>query len=266
MIHLLITHVQLLQLTLDILSPCCNLEAYLTEFFPYRADPIFLEFPQLIGHSRRDYWFAIIREVLHVHRFIRKYNLCKIQRAEALSKAALGIFRYRALKEAFHVTPSHVKTILAFNLAEKLPKGDKILEALYRRLELLCTKSKCDDALTPSGKKMSDSFPVSFYALARMGFVSMEREDWSEETELLAADAHVGETSALQKAVKESLGYSGKVEAARATLDQVKVEDIETNLVLIKVYFCQNFMFFLFQQQCEELEMWKLYMITFLWG
>jgi hypothetical protein len=35
------------------------------------------------------------------------------------------------VKEGFHIPPAHFKTILAFNLAEKLSKGDKILEALY---------------------------------------------------------------------------------------------------------------------------------------
>jgi len=213
------------------------LEAYLTAVFSYRADPIFLEFPQLIGHSRRDYWFAIIHEVLHVHKFIRKFNLSQIQRAEALSRAAFGILRYRALKEAFHVTPSRFKTTLPFNLAEKLPKGDKILEALYTRLALLRAKSgNNNDEYSPNEEPRRDFFPVSFYALARLGLVSLEKEDWSEEQQILLTDAHVGETSILQKAVKESLGYSGRVEAARATLDQVKLEDIETNLAVIKVY------------------------------
>ncbi|ONK64046.1 uncharacterized protein A4U43_C07F21540 [Asparagus officinalis] len=200
------------------------------------ADPIFLEFPQLIGHSRRDYWFAITREVFHVHRFIRKFNLSQIQMAEALSRASLGIFRCRALKEAFHVVPSHFKTTLAFNLAEKLPKGDKILEALYHQLELLCTKINIDASAnySPNEVQRSDSFPVSFYALAKMGFHSLEGENWSKEAELLVADAHVGEICPLQKAVQESLGYSCKAEAARATLDQVKVEDIETNLAVIR--------------------------------
>lgn len=87
--------------------------------------------------------------------------------------------------------------------------------------------------------KLGDPFPVSFYALATMGFVSLEGEDPSKESELLLAYAHAGETSALQMAVKESIGYSSRVEEARATLDQVKVEDIETNLTVIKVQLYQ---------------------------
>lgn len=201
------------------------------------AESIFLEFPQFKGHSRRDYWFAIIREVLHVHRFIRKYNLGQIQRAEALSKATIGIFQYRAVKEAFHIIPCHLKTTLAFNLAEKLPKGDKILEALYNHLKLLHTRSQIHvESLetSPDEKHGAFPFPVSLYTLTRMGFMLLKNEDRPEERELLVADVRVGETSPLQMAVKQSVNYSGRVEAARATLDQVKVEGIDTNLAVMK--------------------------------
>jgi len=34
-----------------------------------------MEFPELTGHSRRDYWLAIIEEILCVHQFIRKFHL-----------------------------------------------------------------------------------------------------------------------------------------------------------------------------------------------
>nr|XP_010935594.1 uncharacterized protein LOC105055471 isoform X2 [Elaeis guineensis] len=203
------------------------------------AEPIFLEFPQIKGHARRDYWFAIIREVLHVHKFIRKFNLKKFQHAEALSKATLGIFRYRAVKEAFHIIPSHFKTILAFNLSEKLPKGDKILKALYKHLELLHGRFLHHDAghdvveTSSDEKPQTGSFPVSLCTLTRMGIL-LHKEDHPEERYFLDGDVHVGETSSLQKAIKESVCYSGRVEAARATLDQVTIEDIDTNVAVVK--------------------------------
>lgn len=200
----------------------------------FLAEPIFFEFPQFKGHSRRDYWFAIIREVLNVHKFIRKYNLGQIQRAEALSKATIGIFQYRAVKEAFHIIPCHVKTTLAFTLAEKLPKGDKILEALYNHLKLLYTRSHVHVEASSDEKHQTFPFPVSLYTLTRMGFMLLEKKDMPEEQAFPVADIRVSETIQLQIAVKKSVNFSGRVEAARATLDQIKVEGIDTNLAVMK--------------------------------
>ncbi|URE22172.1 hypothetical protein MUK42_17112 [Musa troglodytarum] len=199
------------------------------------AEPIYLEFS---GHSHRDYWFAIIQEVLNVNKFIRKYNLRSFQKAEALSKAALGIFRHHALKEAFHVTPSHFKSILAFNLAEKLPKGDKILEALYNHLELMQVgyQNHADVVTASEEKPLAGPLPDSLYTLRRIGFLLL-KEDNPEENDILVRNIHVGQTCPLQMAVRESVCYSGRVEAARATLYQVKVEDIDTNLAVIKLAF-----------------------------
>jgi hypothetical protein len=47
----------------------------------------------------------------------------------------------------------------------------------------------------------------------------------------------IGGTSSVQMALERSVGYSGRVEAARATLDQVRVEDIDTNVAVLKVLF-----------------------------
>ncbi|XP_072982472.1 uncharacterized protein [Typha latifolia] len=200
-----------------------------------RTEPIFIEFSQFKGHSRRDYWFAIIKEVLNVHKFIRKYNLRNFQKAESLSEATLGIFRYRSMKEGFHILPSHFKTILAFNLTEKLPKGDKILEALYNHLEPLDNRLQHHDAVASSNeRRFAAPFPLSLQMLTRMGFLSLQEEDSPEERNFVVGDIHIGEMSPLQMAVKESVCVSGRAEAARATVDQVKVKDIETNLAVMK--------------------------------
>lgn len=162
---------------------------------------------------------------MHVHKFIRKYKLGKYLKAEALSEATLGILRYRALKEGFHILPSHFKTTLAFNLAEKLPKGDKILKALNKHLEVVCSDEK----------PQAGTFPLSVYTLSRMGLLSLREEDTPEERGYIVGDVGIGGTSPLRRAVRESVCYSGRVEVARATLDQVKVKDIDTNLAVIKV-------------------------------
>lgn len=200
-----------------------------------RAEPVYFEFPEFKGHSRRDYWLAIIQEVLQVHRFIRKFNLEEIQQREALSKAALGIFRYRAVKEAFHITPYHFKMTLAFNLAEKLPKGDMILEALYNHLELLHTGYQCPFASDSSSDKKLQALPLpsSSYTLFKMGL--LKRKYKMNERDFLVAVVCIGATSPLEMAVKESFCHSEIAEAACATVDQVKVEGIDRNIAVMLV-------------------------------
>ncbi|CAN6273611.1 unnamed protein product, partial [Urochloa humidicola] len=199
------------------------------------TEPIYFDFPELGGPSRRDYWLAITREVLQVNRFIRKFNLGDVQRAEALSKAILGILRYSAVKEAFHIAPSHFKTTLTFSLAEKLPKGDMVLEALYNNYFQLLDSSLSHLATDSAVNEMSEnhSVPFSLYALSRMGFLLLKRKDEAEK-EISFCAVCFGVTKSLEAALEESICYSERIESARATIDQVKVEGIDANLALMQ--------------------------------
>jgi hypothetical protein len=150
------------------------------------------------------------------------------------------------VKEGFHIPPAHFKTILAFNLAEKLPKGDKILEALYGQLKLHCPRFRGGQDLGQSSSEelmLADPFPLSAYTMATVGLLKLKEEDNAEERDFAVCDVQIGGTSSVQMALERSVGYSGRVEAARATLDQVRVEDIDTNVVFLKVllfFFLEN--------------------------
>ncbi|KAL6633905.1 hypothetical protein ACP70R_026576 [Stipagrostis hirtigluma subsp. patula] len=198
-------------------------------------EPIYFDFPELGGPSRRDYWLAITREVLQVNRFIRKFNLGDVQRAEALSKAVLGILRYSAVKEAFHIAPSHFKTTLTFSLAEKLPKGDMVLEALYNNYFQLLDTSLSHLETDSTADKMSQTHtvPFSLYALSRMGFILLKKKDEIEK-EISFCAVCFGVTKSLEAALEESFCYSERIESARATVDQVKVEGVDANLALMQ--------------------------------
>ncbi|KAK4598879.1 hypothetical protein RGQ29_016073 [Quercus rubra] len=198
-------------------------------------EPVYLEFPEFRGSSRRDYWLDICLEILYAHRFIRKNNLKEIQKSEILAKAILGIFRYRAVREAFRFSSSHYKTLLAFNLAESLPGGDKILETLSSRLTLLndgAGIAKRQSTLSPT-KQQPTLSPVSLLALSQLGFV-LEKEANLDGQAVIIGDICVGETNPLELAVKQSLLDTGMAEAAQATVDQVKVEGIDTNVAVMK--------------------------------
>ncbi|KAK6931783.1 Protein of unknown function DUF639, partial [Dillenia turbinata] len=199
------------------------------------AEPVFLEFPEFKGNSRRDYWLDICLEILHVHKFIRKYNLKDSQQSEALARAIMGIFRYRAVREAFNFCSSNYKTLLAFNLAESLPGGDVILETLSSRLALLNTKAiKHDSPRLTCARQQVMLSPFSYSTLFRFGLILGKGEDMEADFLISLGDFCIGETNPLEMAVKQSKSDTGRAEAAQATVDQVKVEGIDTNLAVLK--------------------------------
>ncbi|KAK4841880.1 hypothetical protein QYF36_011952 [Acer negundo] len=197
-------------------------------------EPVYFEFPEFKGNSRRDYWLDICLEILRAHRFINKHNFNKIQQSEVLGKAILGIFRYRAVREAFNIFSSQYKTLLAFNLAESLPRGDTILQTLSSRLALLNIGGAQHDMVgSPPAKQKQKLSPVAILTLHQLGFILQTETNLDGET-IAVGDICVGETNPLEIAVKQSISDTGRAEAAQATVDQVKVEGIDTNAAVMK--------------------------------
>ncbi|KAM7482993.1 hypothetical protein LguiB_007576 [Lonicera macranthoides] len=193
------------------------------------SEPVVMEFPELKGHTRRDYWLAIIREILYVHRFIQKFQLTGVERDEALLKAILGILRVQALKELSSTVPLCCEALLMFNVCDQLPGGDLILETL-------ATMSTSRE-LEQSNNSISGGGMYSISALAmasNLGFVFGTSSNVSNEAGLVVGEITVGEMTSLEKAVKESRSSHKKVVLAQATVNGVKVDGIDTNLAVMK--------------------------------
>ncbi|PKA63529.1 hypothetical protein AXF42_Ash005424 [Apostasia shenzhenica] len=189
------------------------------------SEPVIMEFPELTGHSRRDYWLAIMQEVLYAHRFIKKFQLEVAGKEEALSKAVLGILRLQAIQEMFSSVPVRFEALLMFNLIDQLPGGDLILEILA---EMIASKSLDQSNQSRSGSGM---YSISAFAiLSNLGVVSQGGNDGK----LLVGDIVVGEMTNLEKVVRESRQNYKMVEEAQATVDGVKVDGIDTNLAVMK--------------------------------
>ncbi|KAL6192297.1 hypothetical protein ACLB2K_033388 [Fragaria x ananassa] len=195
-------------------------------------EPVHLEFPEFKGNSRRDYWLDICLEILRAHRFIQKNNLKEIQKSEVLARAILGIWRYRAVREAFHFFSSHYKTLLAFNLAESLPGGDSILKTLSSRLVILNSSASQHD-VSPHSKRQSKLSPISLIAVTQLGFILQKEVNLDGEV-IIVGEVCAGESNPLEMVVKQSLLDTGRAEAAQATVDQVKVDGIDTNVAIMK--------------------------------
>ncbi|XP_050234444.1 uncharacterized protein LOC126682737 [Mercurialis annua] len=198
------------------------------------VEPVYFEFPEFKGNSRRDYWLDICLEILHAHQFVRKNNFTETQQLELLARASLGIFRCRAVREAFHIFSSHYKSILSFKMADSLPRGDMILETLSSRLTLLTlTASPRNVDGSVHAKQQRVCSPVALLTLSQLGF-TLKKELNLDVEAIAIGDLCAGEISPLEIAVKQSVSKIGKVEAAQATVDKVKVEGIDTNVAVMK--------------------------------
>ncbi|KDP20129.1 hypothetical protein JCGZ_05898 [Jatropha curcas] len=193
------------------------------------SEPVVIEFPELKGHSRRDYWLAIIREILYVHRFINKYQITGVERDEILSKAVLGILRLQAIQEIGSVDSIQCETLLMFNLCDQLPGGDLILETLASMSSIRESES------TGNYKAGGGMYSVSALTMvSNLGFVFGTGSSDPSEAGLAVGEIAVGEMSSLERAVKESRKSYKKVVSAQQTVDGVKVDGIDTNLAVMK--------------------------------
>ncbi|OWM83014.1 hypothetical protein CDL15_Pgr005414 [Punica granatum] len=197
------------------------------------SEPVVVEFPELKGHGRRDYWLAIIREILYAHRFINKFQIKGMERNEALSKAVLGILRVQALQEITSTAPLKCETLLMFNLCDQLPGGDLILEALANM-----SSSQLDRTNSPRSVDGSGMHSVSSLAMvSNLGFVfggSSSSLSSPSEGGLVLGEIAVGQLTSLERAIKESRNSYKKVAVAQATVDGVKVDGIDTNMAVMK--------------------------------
>ena len=189
------------------------------------TEPVIIEFPELAGHSRRDYWLAIISEVLYVHRFVRKFDISGVDKEEIILKASLGILRLQAIEELAFPASNRYESLLLFNLCDKLPGGDVILETLASTISSRSSAHANQPGMSIGMRSMS-----AFAVLSNLGMVS----PGNNSERLFVGEIVVGEMSSLQKAVTESMNNYKKVELAQATVDGVKVDGLDTNLVVMK--------------------------------
>ncbi|KAG7942114.1 hypothetical protein I3843_16G083000 [Carya illinoinensis] len=193
------------------------------------SESVVFEFPELKGHTRRDYWLGIIREILYVHRFINKYQIKGVEREEALSKAVLGILRVQAIQDISLANPLRCENLLMFNLCDQLPGGDLILETLANMITL----RELDR--TNNSKAGGEMHSVSALDMvSNLGFVFGTSSNNPNEAGLVVGEITVGEMSSLERAVKESKINYEKVVLAQQTVDGVKVDGIDTNLAVMK--------------------------------
>ncbi|RZC61436.1 hypothetical protein C5167_023183 [Papaver somniferum] len=189
-------------------------------------EPVVMEFPELKGHFRRDYWLAAIREIVYAHKFIRKFNIEGIDRDEILLKAVIGILRVQAVLEITTTKPVRTETLLMFNECDRLPGGDLILETLATTMS---TSQELDRENHLNAENTTHS--ISTLTMVSNCVFGAEVPD---KPRLFVGEIVVGERTPLERAVSDSRNSFKKVELAQATVDGVKVEGLDTNLAVMK--------------------------------
>ncbi|AEE32355.1 unnamed protein product [Arabidopsis thaliana] len=190
-------------------------------------EPVVMEFPELKGHTRRDYWLAIILEVLYVHRYIKKFKINSVAKDEAISKAVLGILRVQAIQEVGLTNPVRYENLLPFNLCDQLPGGDRILETLAEM-----SSSRVLDRTAKAKEGTLHSISASDM-VSQLGLVFGATSPKSRSS-LVVGEVMVGDVNPLEKAVKQSRKNYEKVVLAQETVNGVKVDGIDTNVAVMK--------------------------------
>ncbi|KAG0613383.1 hypothetical protein M758_6G098900 [Ceratodon purpureus] len=200
------------------------------------VEPVVLEFPELTGRTRRDYWLATIREVMLVHQFIRTYQLEGVGKSEALAKAVLGIARLRATRDTFQVLPPKPESLLTYSLGAEMPGGDLILAELANSLRSTGrvegqVRDESDLDRHHGGKIYISPAAAAVASLRPSTPKSAEK---MKESSVPIGEILIGESTALERAILQSRDNSKKALLAQATIDGVKVEGIDTNAAVMK--------------------------------
>lgn len=194
-----------------------------------------MELPELKGHARRDYWLAILREVLYAHKFIRKFKIKGVERDEALLKAIFGIIRMQALTHMNSTIPLCYEEGLMFNACDQLPGGDRILETIA---SMLTSKEPERNNNNTGGKSGNGKGMYSVSATTMASSLgSVFGANSNNQSLITVGEITVGEMTPLEKAVGESRSNYKMVADAQATVDGAKVEGLDTNLAVLKVLF-----------------------------
>lgn len=194
------------------------------------------EFTELSGHGRRDYWLAIIREIIAAHNFARTYKLEGLGKSEALARAVLGICRLRAIRETFKSLPRQPHRLLTYAYGEEMPGGDMVMAELADVLRHSGHGEGGDSFLDHhEGTEIYASSATAAVASLGSDLTPHPTSDQKPEASAPVNKVKIGEMTPLEKTIMESRDNTKKVAMAQATIDAVQMEGIGTNVAVITV-------------------------------
>ncbi|XP_010319420.1 uncharacterized protein [Solanum lycopersicum] len=183
-------------------------------------EAVLLEFPEMTSSTRRNHWLALIKEIILLHRFLRKFKVDSPSGSwEMHARTILGIIRLHAAREMLRISPPVPKKFLIFDLLDELPKGDYVLEELAGSL-----------------KKVDVGHPCSASSILRSLNISLMPVPAEVVKEINDSNRIPGQTdsvSSLGNAIDQAREEAKEIEKAKATVEELKGEGVGNSVQVL---------------------------------
>ncbi|XP_055802229.1 uncharacterized protein LOC129871355 [Solanum dulcamara] len=183
-------------------------------------EAVLLEFPEMTSSTRRDHWLALIKEILFLHRFLRKFKVDSPSGSwEMHARTILGIIRLHAAREMLRISPPVPKNFLIFDLLDELPKGDYVVEELAESL-----------------KKVDAGHPCSASSIMRSLNISpmhVPTEAVKEIDDNNRIPVQTDNVSSLGNAINQAREKAKEIEKAKASVEELKGEGMGNSVQVL---------------------------------
>jgi hypothetical protein len=191
-----------------------------------RQESVVLEFPEMTSSTRRELWFALLKEIILLHRFLLKFSIkSPVEAWEMHARTMLGIIRLHATREMLRISPPVPNNFLIFTLCDELPKGDYVLEELAANMKKIKTGHPC------SARTVLRSLTGSQICLP-----CTEVKNISDSNEIV----HTSDVSSLESTVNQVREEAWEVGKAKATVEGLKEEGVmySAQVLLVRNKWC----------------------------
>lgn len=182
----------------------------------------------MTSSTRRNHWLALIKEIILLHRFLRKFKVDSPSGSwEMHARTILGIIRLHAAREMLRISPPVPKKFLIFDLLDELPKGDYVLEELAGSL-----------------KKVDVGHPCSASSILRSLNISLMPVPAEVVKEINDSNRIPGQTdsvSSLGNAIDQAREEAKEIEKAKATVEELKGEGVGNSVQVLMVSVAELF-------------------------
>uniref|UniRef100_M1B5V6 Uncharacterized protein n=1 Tax=Solanum tuberosum TaxID=4113 RepID=M1B5V6_SOLTU len=185
---------------------------------------VVIEFPEITSSTRRDHWLSLVKEIMLLHRFLRKFKIdSPLESWEMHARTILGIIRLHAAREMLRISPPGPKNFLIFDLLDELPKGDYVLKELAESLKKVDTRHPC------SASSILRSLNVS-----QMFVPSVELKEIQKDiNDVPTSPVQVDHVSSLESAIDQSREEAKEIQKAKATVEDLKDEGIGNSVQVL---------------------------------
>ncbi|KAM3269567.1 hypothetical protein P3S67_030449 [Capsicum chacoense] len=186
---------------------------------------VVFEFPEMTSSTRRDHWLSLVKEIMLLHRFLRKFKVdSPLESWEMHARTILGIIRLHAAREMLRISPPVPKNFLIFDLLDELPKGDYVLKELAESLNKVDAKHPC------SASSILRSLNVSQLFIPSVELKEIKKEI-NDNT--VTSPVQVDNVSSLESAIDHSRKEAKEIQIAKATVEELKDEGIGNNVQVL---------------------------------